>query len=225
LHAVCRTLGNYHDAVPIDVLVVPRSRFSIDDPWRSPHATSPVRLRRATDGRVPRLATTVCLSFDEEYLSIIFSTSDDHIVASHWSHDDPLYEEDVVEVFLAPRDPTGYFEVEVSPLGTIFDARIHSPDGSRETMRVDRAWSSGALAAVRKVSEQDGTMTIDTLIRIPFESLGTGAPKAGELWRANFFRIDRHPDQGDEYSAWRPTMRQPPDFHVPSAFGAIEFRP
>jgi hypothetical protein len=53
--------------------------------------------------------------------------------------------------------------------------------------------------------------------------LGRPTPVAGETWRANFFRIDRHPELGDEYSAWQPTMRSPADFHVGEAFGTLKF--
>ena len=210
--------------MPSDAVVAVRSPFSMDDPWRSPSAAEPLRLRRSVDGGAPRLATTVVVSYDDEWLSVLFSAADDHVVSNYVEHDDPLYEEDVVEVFLAPLRPTDYFEIEVSPIGTMFDASIHSPDGLRKTMRVDRAWNSGAIAAVRKVVEPDGAITIDTLVRIPFRSLEVRAPGDGETWRANFFRIDRHPDHGDEYTAWHPTLRKPPDFHVPAAFGALNFQ-
>lgn len=208
-----------------DTLVVAWGEFSIEDPWAVPPPSNPVRLRRATDGEVPRLSTTFSAYYDDQYLNIVFSAADDHVVATYFSHDDPVFEEDVVEVFLSPDRPEEYFEIEVSPVVTVFDARIISPDGVRRTMRVDSSWDcKGLLAAVRKVVESDGTSTLDTLMRIPFAALGRSTPRANEIWRANFFRIDRHPG-GDEYSAWRPTMKVPPDYHVPAAFGAISFQP
>jgi hypothetical protein len=207
-----------------DSVIAVRSEFSIEDPWRAPAGAFPVRLRRSTDGAPPRLATTVSAYYDDDCLTFVFSGSDDHVEATYFSHDDPLYEEDVVEVFLAPSHPAEYYEIEVNPNGAMFDAHILSPQGSRETMRADRSWQSGALAAVRKNVEADGTTTIDTLLRVPFGAFGDGARPDGP-WRCNLFRIDRHPTQGDEYSAWRPTLRDPADFHVPSSFGVLEFRP
>lgn len=209
--------------MPPDSVAAVRSHFTIEDPWRSPATEHPATLRRAEDGGAPRLRTTVAASFDDEFVTFVFSAADDHLVATYTAHDDPLYEEDVVEVFLAPEGLTEYFEVEVSPIGTLFDARIASPHGERETMRVDLGWSSGAIPAVRRVVETGGGMAVDTLLRIPFRALGRGTPAAGERWRANFFRIDRHPVHGDEYSAWQPALRTPPDFHVPAAFGWLEF--
>lgn len=207
-----------------DAVIAVRAEFSMEDPWRSPESAQPVRLRLSANGGAPHLSTTVALYFDDEYLSVIFSASDDHVVATYSAHDDPLYDEDVVEVFLAPEKREEYFEIEVNPIGAMFDARIVSPEGKRQTMQADRAWSAGAFAALRRMVELDGTTTWDTLLRIPFSGVGRPAPSPGERWLANFFRIDRHPLRGDEYSAWRPTLRTPPDFHVPEAFGVIEFQ-
>jgi hypothetical protein len=208
-----------------DTLAVPRAIFSIEDPWAFPPVCQPVRMRRATDGATPRLATSFAAYFDEEFLTVVFAAADDHVVASHIKHDAPLYQEDVVEAFLAPESLQRYFELEVNPRGTTFDAVIDSPDGIRATMRADRQWDcEGLFAAVRKVVESDGAMSIDTVLRVPFASLGRATPRDGEVWRANFFRIDRHPRYGDEFSAWQPTLKTPPDFHVASAFGYLSFR-
>jgi len=129
----------------------------------------------------------------------------------------------VVEIFLAPAALTEYFEIEVNPLGTLFDARIASPEGNRQTMRVDRGWTcEGLVAALRMVKESSGVMTVDTIVRIPFFALERSTPGDGETWRANLFRIDRNP-RGDEFSAWQPTRRSPADFHVPAAFGTLRF--
>lgn len=210
-------------AMSLEALLVPPAIFSIEDPWTTPAACHPVRLRRATDGHVPRLATSVAAWYDAELLSVLFSGADDHLVANYTEHDDPLYEEDVVEIFLAPERLTGYFELEVSPNGTTFDARIESPHGHRATMHADRSWTcQGLVAAVRRIVESNGGVTFDILVRVPFAALDRARPVAGEEWRANLFRIDRHPE-GDEYSAWSPTMKTPADFHVPPAFGTLRF--
>jgi hypothetical protein len=207
-----------------ETLLVPRAPFDMEEPWATPAACTPVRLRRATDAAAPRLATSVAAWFDDEFLTVLFSSADDHIEATFNEHDAPLYEQDVVELFLAPATPERYFEIEVSPRGTIFDAAIDSPDGVRATMRVDRDWNcEGLIAAVRRVTESSGDVTIDTVIRVPFAAFGRATPVDGESWRGNFFRIDRHPKQGDEFSAWQPTYRLPADFHVTAAFGTMRF--
>lgn len=207
-----------------ETLDIPRAVFDAEEPWTAPAGTEPVRLRRSTDGGTPRLATSIAVWFDDEYLTVLFSAADDHLEATLYEHDASLYEEDVVEVFLAPDRLTRYFELEVSPRGTMFDALIESPHGVREGLRADRGWTcEGMWAAVRSMTESDGSTTVDTVLRIPFSALGRDKPKDGETWRGNFFRIDRHPQQGDEYSSWQPTHKDPADFHVAAAFGTLRF--
>lgn len=208
-----------------ETVVAVRAVFDMEEPWTAPARCLPVRLRRATDGAPPRLVTSVAIWFDRHALSVLFTCADDRIEATHVRHDAPLYEEDVVEIFIAPEKLQRYYEIEVSPRGTLFDASVDSPDLDRATMHVDRAWTcEGLTAAIRSIVEADGATTVDTIVRIPFAALGRGEPRDGETWRVNFFRIDRHPERGDEYSAWQPTMKEPPDFHVPAAFGTIRFQ-
>ncbi|HET7433962.1 MAG TPA: carbohydrate-binding family 9-like protein [Thermoanaerobaculia bacterium] len=207
-----------------ETLVVPRAEFSIEDPWATPRQCDPIRLRRSTDGAAPYLSTTLYAWRDDQFLSVLFSGTDDQILSHHLEHDAPLYEEDVVEVFLAPAALTEYFEIEVSPRGTVFDARITSPDGVRATMQADVAWTcEGLMAGVRRVVEANGETTVDTIIRIPFLAVAPQPPASGAEWRANFFRIDRHETRGAEYSAWQPTWKDPADFHVAAAFGTLIF--
>lgn len=219
-----RGCGPMMSALASDVLFVPRAEFQIDDPWAVPPLCEPVRLRRSTDGKAPRLSTTVAAYNDGSHVNFVFCAADDaEMVARHRRHDAPLYQEDVVEVFLAPGRIDQYYEFEVSPLGTTFDARIRSPDGVRATMRADVDWNCANLfAAVRRASESSGELVVDTVIRIPFASIDARPPQAGDEWRANLFRIDRHPGTA-EFSAWQPTHKDPPDFHVTAAFGRLRF--
>lgn len=202
-------------------LVVRRREFTIGDPWRVPDGVTTAPLLRATDASTPRLSTELAIYRDDTHLHLLFCGDDEQFVATHLEHDAPLYEEDVVEAFLAPADPRVYFELEVNPLGTTFDARIDSPDGVRTTMRADLSWNCDGLFAAILRDTRGSAMTFATLLRIPFASLAT-TPNAGDLWRANFFRIDRHP-LGDEFSAWQPTLKTPADFHVAAAFGTLRF--
>jgi hypothetical protein len=209
----------YHSRMPVPVLNVPRAEFSIEEPWAIPNTCVPAALKRATDGGAPRLATAVSAYYDDDFLTVIFDAEDEEIVATYLGHDEPLWQEDVVEVFLAPEGLTPYFEIEVNPLGTTFDARIDSADGVRATMQTDLGWTcEGLFAALRR---DDGTR-VQIVIRIPFASLQTH-PNAGDEWRANFFRVDRSATHGDDFSAWQPALKTPPDFHVAAAFGSLRF--
>ncbi len=203
-------------------LLVVRRPFQIEAPWDCPREAA-VDLVRVTDGAAPILSTSVVASYDDVALNFVFSGEDDAVHATLLEHDAPLWQEDVVEVFLAPSAAAEYFELEVNPLGTTFDARILSPDGVRATMRTELEWTCGGLfAAIQRRSAGSGITSFDVVIRIPFASLGCPAPRSGEAWRGNLFRIDRH-ERGDEFTAWRPTLETVPDFHVAAAFGVIRF--
>ncbi len=178
----------------------------------------PLKLRDVRTGEAPRLSTAVRIGRRGDALCVRFDGRDRGIVATHREHDAPLWEEDVFEVFLSPGDepPKRYFELEVNPLGALFDARVDSPDLRRSTMRVDTAWDCAGLRARVKC----GPRRWSADLRIPFAALCEGSPPP--RWRSNFYRIDRGvPGEPDEFSAWSPTFSDPPDFHVPGRFGIL----
>lgn len=199
-------------------------KFSFQQPWEVPSNIASISLHRSTDGHEPRLSTRVAAYYDERYLFLVFSGDDDEVVATYRGHDDPIYLEDVVEAFLAPVGPTEYYEIDANPLGTMFDAKIVSPDGERRTMKARADWNcEECWALVHREIRDEKQSRFSIVMRIAFAALERSTPKPGEKWRGNFFRVDRS-SSGDEYSAWQPTYRTPPDFHVPGSFGELIFR-
>lgn len=177
-----------------------------------------VTLRRAQDGADPLQATAVRIAYDEDALLLRFDCDDRDIWATHSRRDAPLWEEEVVELFAAPGkdDPSDYVEIEVNPLGAIFDARITNPHGRRDSMRVDPTWNAAGLVAV-VLRPSPGMWSAQ--LEIPWSDLCDGAPP--RVWRANFFRIERPRDGDHEFSCWSPTLADPPDFHKPACFGRL----
>ena len=177
-------------------------------------ALAPLSLRDAVTGAAPRLRTALRVARRGPDLCVRFDGRDEGTVATLTDRDAPLWQEDVFEIFLSPDDPPRtYFEFEVNPLGALFDARVESPNLRREGMRVATEWDCDGFAA--RVSVRPGRWSAS--VRIPLALLCAGPPP--ERWRANFFRIDRGPR--DEFSAWSPTLAEPPDFHVPGRFGRL----
>jgi hypothetical protein len=173
-------------------------------------------LVRAGDGARPGLRTSVRLGVRGGDLLVRFDGRDRGVVATLRERDAPLWKEDVFEVFLSPQAiPTVYYEFEVNPLGALFDARVESPEGRRETMRVEVSWNCPGLSA--RVERRPDRWS--AVLRIP---LGPLSAVPAESWRANFFRIDRGPPE--EYSAWSPTGADPPDFHRPACFGWLRMK-
>ena len=204
-------------------VTVARGVLDLQELWRVPDDAPEMTLVSAVDGSPLRLATAVRLFHDQANLYVRFNALDDEIVATRFDRDAPIYEEDAFEIFLAPERPERYFEFEVSPVGTLFDAVVDSPQRDRATMKVDRKWNcAGFWGAVRSERRRDGMLDMAVLAAIPFASLGVPAPQPGTSWLANFYRIDRS-SSGDFFGAWSPTMRSPADFHVPDAFGTLRF--
>jgi hypothetical protein len=174
---------------------------------------------RAEDGGAPRWPTRVELGFDGSRLEIDFDCVDDDPWGTLQRRDAPLWTEEVVEVFLAPGAPTphDYFELELSPLGALFDARFHAPQGDRRGMVVDPAWDCAGLEW--HAARRPGGWTAG--LRLPLAALGAGAPPP-RIWRINFFRIERPRPGPPEHSAWSPTRVTPADFHRPARFGRLE---
>lgn len=205
-------------------LDLPRSSPAAEDPWSAPAAAAHFEMVNSTDGSPAALATGGLAWYDQSGLYLLFRGRDEgEPVATYRAHDEPLYEEDVFEAFLAPESLTDYFEIEVNPLGATFDARIHSPHGSRVSMTADVGWECrGLRTAVRTEGDENGRL-FEAFVVIPFEGLGVTRPQPGAIWRANFYRIDRSKVRGDSYSAWSPTLKSPADFHVPGRFGELRF--
>lgn len=172
--------------------------------------------------------TAVRAVWSPEHLHVAFHCIDRDVWGSYRGRNEPIYEEEVVELFLATGpDPTLYVELEANPCGAWFEALVTSPERCRAGMRVDRDWTCRGWERAVQV---DGTLDRrDDLDRgwrvewaIPFASLPGGrAPQPGERWRANFHRIDAA--GGGQWSAWSPTFADPADFHLPDRFGVIEF--
>lgn len=188
--------------------------------WRD--ATSPGSLRRS-DGRAPaRLRTEVHLTWDEESLYLGFECEDPDIISSYRNRDEPLYYQDVVEIFLDPDgDRLDYLEFEVSPAAVLFDASFSS---RRQGMNL--AFNPTVRAAVTVDGTLDARNDRDRRwtaeIAIPFLGMvgrGRLPPASGDRWRMNLFRIDKSGTL-EEASSWKPTAG---DFHDLDAFGSVRF--
>ncbi|MFK7693187.1 carbohydrate-binding family 9-like protein [Paenibacillus sp. HJGM_3] len=176
-----------------------------------------MELRDTVTGGSPRLATTVEAFRNEHSLFFRFTCQDDHFVATLAQHDDPIYTEDVVEVFLSEtRREQEYKEFENSPANVKFDALIRY-DGP-EQIHVIREWDAEGWRTEVYRDSRGGAVYVWA---IPFANFTGGVPSSGDRWLMNCFRIDRGREGSDEYSAWSPTEEL--NFHVPGKFGALIF--
>ncbi|SRR6266536_1808802 len=126
-----------------------------------------------------------------------------------------LWDRDVCELFLAPdpSEPNRYFEFEAAPTGEWIDLAVHLTARGRET---DWHFHSGMTAAAHVAKER-----ILIAMRIPW-GLRVHKPQRGDRWRANLFRcVGIGEERG--YITWKPTRTAEPAFHVPDAFGWLQF--
>src|SRR6185295_2200128 len=211
--------------VPLPRWRVPRASRPIEEDailgewvWREVPRLPPFVL---SDGSRPaRMQTAVRVCGDEFGLAVRFDCADLSAWGTLTERDDPLWQEEAVEVFLAAGadDPKRYFEFEVSPLGTLFDARIDNPTSRRADLRADTAWDCpGIRWGAGKTGTDDDWWAV---LAFPWDSIGVaGSPP--DLLRANFYRIERPRGGAEEWSAWSPTLASPPDFHQPARFGFL----
>lgn len=172
-------------------------------------------LLETISGLAPKQSTRVQLAWDSLELRILFHSEDANPWATLTERDAPLYQEEVVEVFLDPvGDLESYFEIEVNPLNAVLDLVLRR---NRSGYMKNFAWRcEGLRTAVIKTAA-----SWSAELSIPFASLTSDPPSPGARWRANFLRIDRPPDVERELSAWSPTGRA--NFHTPDRFGFIDF--
>ncbi|HVF59780.1 MAG TPA: carbohydrate-binding family 9-like protein [Thermoanaerobaculia bacterium] len=195
-------------------------------PWQElPVSAS---LTRSEDGAAPEQATQVCACWDDEALYVRWECADRDAWGIFIERDAPLYQEEVVELFLAPgeADPRRYAEFEVAPTGVLFDALIANPEGKRAGIAADTAWDCPGL--VWEAGKLAGDQNWWAALAVPWLSvlaaLGHPPGEPPPLWRANFYRIERPRGGAPEYTAWSPTLATPPDFHRPARFGTLLLR-
>ncbi|MFB9329025.1 carbohydrate-binding family 9-like protein [Paenibacillus aurantiacus] len=192
----------------------PQYRSPKSIPW---HLFDSVPLVDTVTCAPPLEPTRVSACWDEEFLYFRFVCQDAYMISDFTERDDPLYDQDVVEIFI---DETGagkeYMEIEVSPNNVIFDAMIEN-GGKGDIVYGNRSWNIDGLET--EVAETAGSLRIYD-IRIPMAAFRKPA-EAGDCWRANFYRIDEQEDGTREYQAWSPTGVV--NFHLSQMFGSLQF--
>jgi hypothetical protein len=192
-----------------------------DEAWKD---AAPVVLRGSFDGRPTALRTTARLLYDDANLYVAFDAEDPDIWGTLRKRDDPIYEQEVVEIFLdANADGRTYNELQVSPHNVTFDAYFPA---RRQGM--DLSWDSGMKSAVRvrgtldNPADRDERWTVE--LQIPFARLAevpSVPPKKGERWRFNLYRLEHLNRRDVEGHAFSPLFIG--DFHALPRFGWLTF--
>ena len=188
-----------------------------------------VELLNSVNGRSVENKAKAKMMWSKSGLYLLYVVEDDHIWGNYKNDDDPIYNEEVVEAFIGEGKniPTSYYEFQFSPNGVKFDAKIENPTGNRsdEGFKVDVNWNAENLKFSQQINAEESDHSPikgvwNTEVFIPWKDLGMN-PKRGDYLRVNLFRIDGYPKQ-DSFQSWIPTLKDPPNFHVPEKFALLE---
>jgi hypothetical protein len=196
-----------------------RGRELADWNWEDATALPPFTLADGRGLAIQQTMARVC--YNSQALFVRFDCDDRDIWATSTQRDDPIYDEEVVEVFIGTGEatPVDYYEVEVSPNGVLLDLTVHNPTSQRADLKVDFAWDCPGLRWA--AGRDDAKRHWWAVLAIPWSSIGATA-ELPKMWRANFYRIERPRDADPEFSCWSPTMTEPADYHKPAYFGVLE---
>ncbi len=173
-------------------------------------------------GAATPVVTQVRVLWSPTALYMLWELGDTDLLTDHTRSIDAervdLYEEDAIEVFLAP-DPANrkrYAEIEVGPFGHWFDLWI---DRSTKKVRSNAAWSAGlTIGTTQDAAKRHAT--IELAITAP-ELIAAFAAEA--RLPIGLYRMDGKSPK--RYLAAFPTRTPQPNFHVPDAFGTIVLDP
>lgn len=193
----------------------------------------------------PWKRTRVKMLWDDEYLYIGARLDDDEIWASVSARDELIFVDNDFEVFLAPNDTTHrYFEIEMNALGAVWD--LFMPRPQRDMPHRLEGWDiRGLKSAVHIEGELNNPAANNKFwsleLIIPWKPLRECpagecvvkklAPAPGDVWRANFSRVEYDVDVcGGKYVkkpalehnwVWAPTGAI--DIHMPEMWGYLWF--
>ncbi|MCX7746727.1 MAG: carbohydrate-binding family 9-like protein [Clostridia bacterium] len=185
--------------------------------WSGIHG---VTLVDTATGEQPKQETTAKMMWNDEFLYIAFYCKDTYINATLTGYNDPLFQEEVVEVFIDDnKDLKTYIELEVNPLNALLHYYIQN-DLQDVIYKYARVGKEVKTAVVR--DDEKGFWSAEMAVPLKeFTTAPNMPPKPGDKWFFNFYRIDRPKDGNDEYCAWSPTGKL--YFHVPQKFGELVF--
>jgi hypothetical protein len=199
----------------------------------------------------PRFRTRMKMLWDRDYLYVAADMEEPELWATYDVHDMIVFHEHDFEIFI---DPTGdsreYYEIEVNVLGTIFDLFLYRT--YRDGGPAEHGWDCSGLktaihvdGTINDPSDTDSRWTVEWAI--PFAALtppgpvdgpeaerGGRAPKAGEMWRINFSRVEwqllvedgayvKRPGMPEDNWTWTPQWEI--NMHVPQHWGYVRFIP
>lgn len=174
-----------------------------------------------------QLPTRVKILYSDKGMYFLFDCTDTKLTATIMEDFGALFKEDVVEVFLWPDTSVPiYLEYEVSPLN--YELAILVPNikgraqgwkpwhyNERNRVQHETSAQGGQKKSMGAVEGWKAEFFIPFALMNP---IANTAPKPGDKWRGNFYRIDY--DGETAYYSWQKTGGS---FHEFNKFGTLVF--
>lgn len=171
------------------------------DDWKAPEIAFDV----PWEGRAASTSTRARLLWDREFLYFSAEMEDVEIKALPREHDGRLWDNDVFELFLRPKDK--YFEFQVDAAGQILDLLL--PNDDRGDFHVE-----AVVARTGTGWSVEG--------RIPWRDFARtgGRPEPGDVWGVNLSRYDY---TGDRFELSSAAPLGAPSFHRVEDYASLRF--
>jgi len=204
-----------------------------EDVWQKAPRTA--RFGGTRGGAGPDGMNWAKVLYDDEFLYVGLSGDDNDVWGNLTARDSDTWTEEVFELFIDPDgDARDYVELQVTPNNVVFDARFPVKLGTgtgsqQDQINAARAWNSTMQTAVFVDGTVNDAASLDkgwsVELKIPFADLPGEPPKAGTLWKVNFYRFDapRGADgkpTGQVAWSWSPSHGF---FHNVERFGTLRF--
>jgi hypothetical protein len=195
----------------------------------------------------PRFQTRAKMLWDQDYFYVAAEMEEPDIWGTLTERDSIIYHDNDFEVFIDPDGDTQmYYELEVNPLGTVFDLLL--PRTYRDGGLPIIAWDIAGLrlavhtrGTMNRPGDRDEGWTVE--MAMPWKILREAAPQArlprpGEQWRVNFSRVEwqalakdgRYSRRTDPASGtllpadnWVWSPQGAIDMHMPERWGYVQF--
>ncbi len=196
--------------------------------------------------KTPKFDTKVKMLWDDSYLYVYSELKEPHIWGNLKQRDTIIYYNNDFEVFIDPSGAgTGYGEIEINALNTVWDLFLDKP--YRVGGKANFEWNLDELKTAVKIhgtlnnpTDLDSLWTIEMAIPLkPLTRLRKGPkgiPKEGEQWRLNFSRVQWDHDiennrydrkkENDKYLReynWVWSSQNVINMHEPEKWGYLQF--
>ena len=171
--------------------------------------------------------TAVEMSFESKGIKFNGFIGDANIQNSLSERDDLLYMESCFEIFLDPyADGKNYYEIEINPIGTIFDyllrdaiGPINADDNMVQWTIPQENLEVSVMGTMNDSSDTDKGWSF--ALFVPWSLLKEGPIEVGDCIAYNFMRIDADSGSQPKYWVAKPTGNKL--IHIPATWPQICF--